>query len=140
MADDLAIKYAPQFLVQRLADALLTYPQTEYALNHYFSHGVYARELILPKNTVLTGRVHKYANMNVLMSGDMTVTTDTGMERIQGPRLIVSAAGTMRAAFCHEDCVWITFLGTDCQDPDQIEHDFSFGTFDEYLAWQREVH
>lgn len=131
----------PQVLIQRLADAMREAtrdePQEELPLKHHFSKGVYGRELFIPKGTLLVGRVHKHDNMNVMLSGELTVTTEEGMKRVKAPFLVVSPAGTMRAAYAHEDTVWVTFLGTDMTDPDEIKEEFTFERYDEFLAYEK---
>jgi len=49
-----------------LEDELAKQPQVEMPVTHYFSKGVYARELFIPADTVLTGKIHKYENLNIL--------------------------------------------------------------------------
>lgn len=128
----------PQVLIQRLADAINAQgTPIDIPLKHHFSHGVYGREAHIPKGALVVGRVHKHANMNVLLSGELTVTTDEGMKRVKAPYLVVSPAGTMRAAYAHEDSVWVTFLGTELTDPDEIKEAFSFERFEEYLAHEQ---
>lgn len=129
----------PQVLIQRLADAMRDLPQTEMPLKHHFSHGVYGRELFIPKDTVLIGRVHKHSNMNVLLKGELTVTTEEGMKRVKAPFLVVSPPGTMRAAYAHEDSVWVTFIGTHETDPDQIQEEFTFERFEHYVEHQNNL-
>ena len=57
--------------LERLDALLATLPQTYMPVTHRFSRGVYARELFIPAGTVLTGRIHKYSQINILLRGDM---------------------------------------------------------------------
>jgi len=56
-------------------------PQLELKVVHYFSPGVYARELHIPAGTMLTGKIHKYEQLNILIKGDMSVLTENGNEK-----------------------------------------------------------
>ena len=114
-------------------------PQLELKVVHYFSPGVYARELHIPAGTMLTGKIHKYEQLNILVKGDMSVLTENGMKRVQAPFTVVSPAGTKRIAYAHEDCVWTTILGTEQKDPEQIENSFTVNNEQEYLDFCKTI-
>ena len=83
-------------------------PQLDLKVNHYFSHGVYARELFIPANTILTGEIHKFTNLNILIKGKIKVSIGDEIEIIEAPFIIVSPAGTKRIAHTITDCIWMT--------------------------------
>lgn len=116
-----------------LEDELAKQPQVEMPVTHYFSKGVYARELFIPADTVLTGKIHKYENLNILSQGEMTVLTEEGMKRVKAPFTIVSPPGTKRIAYAHTDCVWTTIHATDETNVDKIELHFIAKDEQEYL-------
>ena len=121
--------------VNLLEAEMLKQKQLDLPVKHYFAPNVYARELFIPKGTLLTGKIHKYAQLNILSKGDMSVLTDEGVVRVQAPFTIVSPPGTKRIALAHEDCVWTTVLGTDETDPDVIEQKFTAKDELEYLKF-----
>lgn len=104
----------------------------EIPVKHYFSKGVYAREITIPKGTVLTGFIHKYENLNILSKGEMSVLTEDGVITVKAPFTVVSPPGTRRAAYAHEECVWTTIHGTDEVDVDKIEEIFISHTPEDY--------
>lgn len=104
-------------------------------VRHYFSQGVYARELFIPKGTLLTGKIHKYQQLNIMSKGDMSVLTDNGIVRVQAPFTIVSPAGTKRIAYAHEDTLWTTIHGTDETDLEKIEDHFIAQSDEEYSTF-----
>lgn len=110
-------------------------PQIELHVEHHFSPGVYARELHIPKGTVLTGKIHKYAQLNILSAGEMSVLTEDGVKRVGAPFTVVSPPGTKRIAYAHTDCVWTTIHGTDETDIDKIEDHFIAQDETEYLEF-----
>ena len=110
-------------------------PQLELKVVHHFSHGVYARELHIPKDTLLTGEIHKCENLNILSQGEISVLTQNGMERVKAPFTIVSSPGTKRIAYTHEDCVWTTIHGTFERDLKKIETIFIAKSEQEYLEF-----
>ena len=107
--------------------------QIDIPVVNYFSEGVYAREITIPKGTMLTGYIHKYRNLNIMSKGDMTILTENGPVRVQAPYTVVSPPGTKRLAYAHEDCVWTTIHGTNETDVDVIEKQFIVHSFEEYM-------
>src|ERR1700677_1255262 len=53
---------------QKLVEAI---PQVEFPIKHYFSKGVYAREMFLPKGHFCVGKIHKHENLMILSQGDV---------------------------------------------------------------------
>lgn len=119
--------------VHLLESELLKQPQVEMPVNHYFSQGVYARELTIPADTVLTGEIHKYQQLNILSKGDISVLTENGVIRVQAPFTIVSPPGTKRIAYAHTECVWTTIHGTEETNLEKIELHFIAKDELEYL-------
>lgn len=109
--------------------------QIEIPVRHYFSQGVYAREITIPAGTVLTGHIHKFEQLNILSAGEMSVLTENGMRRVQAPFTVVSPPGTKRIAFAHTECVWTTIHGTDETDLEKIEAHFIAQTEQEYSSF-----
>lgn len=76
---------------------------------HYFADGLYAREIFIPKGTLLTGKIHLFEHLNVISKGDISVMTEDGIKRIVAPATIISKPGIKRIGYAHEDTVWTTF-------------------------------
>lgn len=91
---------------------------------HHFADGIYGRELFIPAGTVLTGKIHLHSTLNLLIQGDITVTTPDGMKRIQAPAVFVSAPGTKKAGYAHTDTIWVNVHPTKLTDLDAIEAKF----------------
>ena len=77
-------------------------------LKHTFVNGIYVREIFIPKGMLIVGKLHKHAHPNFLLSGDVSMLTEEGAKRIQGPVAMVSPAGTKRLLYAHTDLVWCT--------------------------------
>lgn len=110
-------------------------PQLDLKVNHYFSHGVYARELLIPANTILTGEIHKYSNLNILIKGKIKVSIADEIELIEAPFVIVSPPGTKRIAHTITDCIWITIHGTHERDIDKIKEMFIANSEKDWLEF-----
>jgi hypothetical protein len=97
--------------VKRLQDALVaTGAGVDLSgnLRHFFAPGMYGRELAIPGGMVVVGKIHRHQHFTFLLSGEATINTDRGMERITGPHVWVSQEGAKRALMTHTDCVFFT--------------------------------
>lgn len=111
--------------VDALEAGIAELPPVEFEVVHHFSKGVYARELHIPANCVLTGKVHKYENLNILSQGKLIIYMEDGsVQEVEAPFTVVSPPGTRRAALALSDCIWTTIHGTDLQDVVEIEKVF----------------
>lgn len=105
----------------------------------HFSQGVYARELHIPAGTVLTGKIHKFQNLNILSQGRMQIFMDDGTTKeVSAPFTVVSPPGTRRAALALTDCVWTTIHGTEETDVAKIENHFIAQTPADYRLFFQE--
>lgn len=116
---------------------MLKMPQVDLPVTHHFAEGVYGRELFIPKGTVLTGKIHKYSQINVLVSGELSVLTEDGVKRVKPPFIIVSPPGTKRIAYAHEDSIWLTVHGTLETDLEKIENHFIAQSDQEYIEFRK---
>lgn len=101
-------------------------------VKHHFAHGVYAREMFMPKGTLVSGKIHKFSQVNILSAGEVSVLTEDGEIRLTAPATIVAPAGTKRLLYAHEDVTWTTIIGTHETDVDKIEDALVVSSEDEY--------
>jgi hypothetical protein len=102
-------------------------------LQHVFAPGAYGRTLSFPKGTLIVGKIHKHAHLNVLSKGEVLVLTESGgLERLIGPLTMVSPPGTKRAVYALEDTVWTTVHLTDETDLQKIEDHVIAKTYEDY--------
>ena len=109
--------------IQSFQVELAKHEQTELTPDHYFADGQYGRELRIPAETFVVGKIHLHEHLVMLASGEATINTDKGMERIKGPKMWVSPAGAKRALFTHTECVfWTTHQNlSNTQDHSELE-------------------
>lgn len=105
---------------------------------HHHGGGVYAREIVIPADTVLTGHIHKKENLNLLVSGVIHVSTENGVQRLVGPTWVVSPPGTKRIAWTETEVRWATFHATEETDLQKIEQTFIAKTEQEFLDYVAE--
>lgn len=105
------------------AEAVMrTMPQVEIEPIHTFAKGLYSRTILVPKGMRITGKVHKQDDLQIMVSGDMSILTDEGVyKRLQGYHLFKSKAGTKQIGVAHEDTLWVTVHATESTDLDELE-------------------
>ena len=91
--------------------------------HHFTNNGLYAREMIIPKGTLITGRIKKHEHISVLSAGFVTEVTEAGIQHIRAPYTMVSLPGTKRAVLAHEETVWVTIHLTTKKDLVDIEEE-----------------
>tara|TARA_R110001599_G_scaffold173340_2_gene365166 strand:- start:17867 stop:18391 length:525 start_codon:yes stop_codon:yes gene_type:complete len=122
--------------INELEQAMLLEDQVEIPVKHRFNGGIYAREITIPKGTLLTGRIHKFDHFDIMLSGDVTVSTDSGeVKRLTGLNIMEGKAGKKRAGYAHEDTHWITFHCSEERDPESMYEFLTCSSFDELKVW-----
>lgn len=109
--------------VQAFQKELAKYEQTPLEPSHYFADGQYGRELRIPAETFVVGKIHQHEHFVMLASGEVTILTEKGMELIKGPKMWVSSCGAKRVLFTKTECVfWTTHLNpTNTHDLAELE-------------------
>lgn len=124
--------------VKLLENEMLKCEQVDIPVKNYFAHGLYAREVFIPAGTAVTGKIHKYSQINILSQGEISVVTESGLIRIKAPYTLVSPPGTKRAAYTHSDVIWTTIHATHETDIQKIEEHFIAKDEQEYLKFLSE--
>lgn len=117
-----------------LQDEVAKLPPVEIVTKHYFSKGLYAREIFIPKGTIVVGKIHKHQSLNILSQGDITVLTEFGARRLRAPYTVVAPPLTKRVGYAHEDTVWTTVHATDETDLEKLEDELICPTFPDMLT------
>lgn len=115
----------------------------ECPLEHTFSDGIYVRKILVPKGTLVTGRIHKHKHPNFLMSGKaLVITEEKGREILEAPLTMLSEAGTKRGVYAITDLVWVTIHSnpTNTQDIEELEEMIfadNYSSFDNFIEYQK---
>lgn len=76
-------------------------------MKHSFTDGIYAREMTIPKDTMVVGKIHKHRHHNFLTKGSIIVVTEEGgVELLQAPMMVVSEPGTQRIGYAITETIW----------------------------------
>lgn len=90
--------------------------QAKCTLRHFYSNGMYAREMFIPASMCIVGKIHKHAHLNTISRGIIRVTTEFGADEYDAtdhPCTFESLAGTKRAVYAVTDTVWTTYHAID---------------------------
>jgi hypothetical protein len=94
----------------------------------------YARQMFLPKGTVIIGKIHKHQHLNFIMQGKVSVSTEHGKKVIEAPASFISEVGLKRAVHAEEDTIWVTVHLTKYsseEELDKVEEEVIAPTYDE---------
>lgn len=128
-------------------DDNVLYPSwTKY--NHYFSDGLYVREMFCPKGYMAFTMIHKTANPLFMMKGTMWASSEFGVQKLVAPTFVLSEPGTKRICYFPEDTVVVTVHPnpkgiSDLKEIEKIMFARSWEEFDENLeqnVWQMFKH
>lgn len=111
-----------QYKVDLMASHLLTLPQIECPITHFFTPGLYTRQCFVPKGSVIISKIHKTEHPFVISKGEISVWIEgTGVVKFTAPFTGITKPGTRRVLYAHEDTIWTTFHPTDETDLAVIE-------------------
>ena len=95
-----------------------------FPLKHNLQDGLYTREILMPKGSLVVSFIHKQNHPSFFMSGEMSVLLDTGeVKKIKAPMKVMTEIGTQRVAYMHEDCIWICVYKTNKKTVEEAEKD-----------------
>lgn len=96
--------------------------QTDIPSYHHFAPGTYAREMHIPPNVYIVGKLHRHAHLNIISKGSIWVVTEhEGVQKLKAPCTFVSTEGTKRVVLAETDTVWTTIHPTELTDLTEIE-------------------
>lgn len=68
----------------------------------------YAREMMIPKGTLIIGKIHRHQHLNFISKGRVKVFTEFGEKHLEAPCTFISEVGLKRAVYAEEDTLWTT--------------------------------
>lgn len=104
--------------------------QLQIKTTHRWIDGVYAREVFIPKGSLLVGRIHKHACISIMNIGDKTTISEDGAMRIKAPFATISKPGIKRVGYAHEDTIWTTIHATQERDLKKLEDELFCDSYD----------
>lgn len=102
-------------------------------LKHYFANGSYVREMIMPANALIVGRIHKHETINVLLEGELIVIDEHGNRtELKAPHVFVAPAGNQKAAYTKTPVRWLNCFSCETTDIEEIKSLLTCDTIEEY--------
>jgi quercetin dioxygenase-like cupin family protein len=102
-------------LLKMIAEGVVKDTLPDCKLTHYYSPvdenygcGTYARQMFIPKGTLIIGKIHRHQHLNFIMQGKVSVSTEFGPKYFEAPCIFVSEVGLKRAVVAEEDTLWVT--------------------------------
>lgn len=117
--------------ITQLVEIMKDMPQTECPVIHRFAPGCYLREILMPRDTYVIGKIHSTEHFNIISQGKVTVITAEGQETYEAPCTFVSKGGVQKVVYMHTDCIWSTVHVTDKTDLKEIEQDVIVESYDQ---------
>lgn len=102
-----------------------------FPLYHSFSDGIYAREVHLPKDHIVIGKLHKHESMVYMLKGHAIVADENGCKEIKAPCHFVSKPGVKRVGYIIEDIVWIDIHNTKSSNIKDAEKEIFANSYEE---------
>jgi len=106
---------AQEKMQKLIADKVMPSALEDCTLKHYFTpmddkYGccTYAREMTIPKGTVIIGKIHRHEHLNFITKGKVIVSTEFGQKEYKAPCTFISEVGLKRAVYALEDTLWTT--------------------------------
>lgn len=88
---------------------------------HHFSDGVYAKQMLVPKDHFVVKHLHSYDHLSILASGRVMLEIDGNADEFIAPACINISAGKYHKIVALEDSVWFCIHATDETDDDKID-------------------
>jgi hypothetical protein len=113
----------------------------DFPVKHFKAPGMIGRQMLIPKGSVIVGKIHKHAHLNQISYGHVRVLTEFGQMEIEGPHTFTSEPGTKRVVVALQDTLWTTFhLNPNDYDPEsetemqKLEDEIIAKSYDEFEA------
>lgn len=122
--------------VRALETMLMDLPQIPIVTNHVFHAGMYARTVMIPAGSMLTGALIKIATL-LIVQGEALVYTDAGTITLCGYNVVPASAGRKQAFYAIQDTHLTMILTTSADTVEKVESEFTDET--ELLVTRRSV-
>ena len=106
----------------------------EFPLKHSFADGIYVRQMLMKKDSVVVGAIHNHLHVWFLLTGHITVVTEDSTQDYVSPCYVVSTPGVKRVILANEESIFVNVHKnpTNTQDLDKLEAEIVSKNYKEY--------
>ena len=90
-------------------------------IQHHFGGGVYAKEAVIPANSLLMQHAHKFDHLSILAKGSVELVVDGVKSIVHAPACITVQAGKHHGVKSLTDVTWYCIHAPDCVDEENID-------------------
>lgn len=95
--------------------------EIDLGIKHYFSDGVYAKQMMLPKGYFAISHAHNYDHLSILAKGKVIVKTDNGEQVYEAPTCITIEKHLNHSITAVEDAHWFCIHATKETNTDKVD-------------------
>jgi len=99
---------------------------------HSFAEGLYVREMIMEKGTMVFSAIHKRSFPFFLLSGHLAISTEKGVEDFIAPCYIITPRGTKRIGYAIEESTIVTVH----KNPDNLRDIEEIDNYNVVFTWE----
>lgn len=114
--------------IEALEAEWLKLPQAHIPVTHHYAGGIYIREITIPAGTAITGRIYLDDHFDIMVSGEIIVSSIDGIKHLSGFNLFKGNQGKKRAGYTITNVHWFTI----CCSPDTEIESITAASFAEY--------
>jgi len=106
----------------------------EFPLKHSFADQIYIRQMNMKKDTLVVGAIHNHLHVWFLLTGSLTIVTETSSEDFIAPCYVISKPGAKRVIYAHENSIFVNIHKNpdNIKDIDQLEATIVSKNYKEY--------
>lgn len=111
------------------------FPLAEFPLGNYFAPGVYVGTMLVRKDHVLVGAVHKTRHIAMVAKGRIAIDCDGGVRIFSAGDIMISEPGVKRSGLALEDTIFVNIHAnpTDETDYPKLIEMLTESTFDDLI-------
>jgi hypothetical protein len=107
-------------------------------VQHRYADGVYCREYYMVPGQVAVSMMHRKKNFLVLLTGEVTIWSESGKSRLKAPQLLTTWPGTKRIVKAHTEVTIVTFQGSHETNLEKLEEELMVPS-DEEIKFMKQL-
>jgi hypothetical protein len=112
---------APATNLEEIESRMLTLPQANCPVFHYFAPGLYVRELHMQAGTLAIGHKQKFPHLNILIKGKILMLESGGVQKEYAAPMTFMGMPGRKVGYVLEDIIWQNIYPTDETDIEKLE-------------------